>query len=148
MKVILTKRVPKLGQEWDIITVKDGYARNYLLPQKLAQPATPTLMKQAEKLQSERIKKAEGLIGDAKAIAVQLKNVVLTFKKKARGEKLYGSISEKNIAEALLKEQKVEISKDMVKLKEPIKTVGEHEIVLLMAEGVEAKIKIKVEAVE
>jgi large subunit ribosomal protein L9 len=145
MKVILKKRIPKLGEEWDVITVKAGYAQNFLLPQKLADPATPDLIKKAEKVQANRIKKVEEIVKDAKEIAKKLKNVELSFKKKAKNEKLYGSISEKDIIETLKKEKKVEIEKDMIKIKEPIKTIGEHKVSLVLAEGVEVKIKINVE---
>ena len=145
MRVILIKKVPKLGEEWDVITVKDGYARNYLLPKKLANPATPALIKRAEKIQGERVKKIGEIIKNAKEIAKKLKGVELSFKKKARGEKLYGSITEKEIIEALEKEQKVEISKDMLNIKESIKTLGEHKVPLVLAEGVEVQIKVIVE---
>ena len=145
MKVILIKRVPKLGEEWDTVTVKDGYARNFLLPKKLANPATPALIERAEKIQAERLKKVEEIVKNAKEMAEKLKGVELSFKKKARGEKLYGSITEKEIIEALAKENKVEISKEMIKIKEPIKTLGEHKVPLALAEGVEVGIKINVE---
>lgn len=142
MKVILTKRVPKLGEEWDVITVKDGYAQNFLFPKRLANPATAASIEKAKKIQSERVKKLEEVIKNSKETAEKLKNTELTFKKKARGEKLYGSITDKEIIESLAKEQKVEIEKDMLKIKEPIKTIGEHKISLILAEGVEVKIKI------
>jgi len=145
MKVILIKKVPKLGDEWDVVTVKDGYARNYLLPKRFADPATPALVKKAEKIQAERVKRLEEIIKNAKETAEKLKDVEISFRKKARGEKLYGSITEKDIIEALEKEAKVEISKDMIKSKESIKTLGEHKVPLVLAEGVEVKIKVKVE---
>lgn len=145
MKVILIKRVPKLGDEWDVVSVKDGYARNFLLPKKLANPATPALIKKAEKVQADRVKKIEEIIKNAKEMAEKLKGVELSFKKKARGEKLYGSITENEIIEALAKEHKVEISKDMLDIKEPIKTIGKHKVSLLLAEKVKAEIKIIVE---
>jgi large subunit ribosomal protein L9 len=146
MKLILTKRVPKLGHEWDLVNVKDGYARNYLLPKKLADPATPALIKKAEKIQTERVKKLEEIIKNAKEMAEKLKDIEVSFKKKARGEKLYGSITEKEIAEELTKKAKIEILKEMIKVKEPIKTLGEHKVSLALAEGVEVKIKVTVEA--
>jgi len=145
MKVILTERIPKLGQEWDLITVKAGYARNYLLPQKKAKMATPDLIKRAEKIQEERVKKVQEMAKNAKAIADQLKGATLTFKKKAKEDKLYGSITEKMLIDALIKEQKVEITKDMLVIKDPIKTTGDHQITLNLAEGVSLKVKIIVE---
>ncbi len=145
MKLVLKKRVPKLGDEWEVITVKDGYARNYLLPKRLADPATPSLLKRAEKVQSERVKKLEEIVANAKEMAEKLKDAELKFTKKTRGEKLYGSIGEKDIVEALADTYKIEVSREMVKMKEHIKTVGEHKVILVLAEGVEVKIKVTVE---
>ena len=145
MKVILTKQVQNLGREWDAVTVKTGYARNFLFPQKLAEPATPALLKKAEKLQADRLKKLDEVIANAKESAEKIKDVKLTFAMKTKGKKLYGSIAEKDIIESLKKEQKVEIEKSMVKMKEPIKTIGEHKVILELAEGVKVNIAVTVE---
>ncbi|MBN2307027.1 50S ribosomal protein L9 [Candidatus Peregrinibacteria bacterium] len=146
MKVILKTRIPHLGYEWDIVTVKDGYARNFLLPKKLADVATPNRIKIAEKRMEERIKKMEELVANAKEVAEKLAHAKLTFKKKARGKKLYGSISEKDIAEALKKEHKVEVDKDAIKLKEHLKEVGDYKVAIHLAEKVKVEIKVKIEA--
>lgn len=146
MKVILRKPVANLGQEWDLVTVKTGYARNYLLPHKLADVATPALIKAAEKRAEERLKKTDELKANAAETAKKLAKITLTFKKKTRGEKLYGSIAEKDIAEALKKEHKLEVTKEMVHMKEHIKTVGEHKVTIHLTEGVEQKISIIIEA--
>ncbi len=145
MKLILVKRVPKLGQDWDVVNVKDGYARNFLLPQHLAQPVTPALLKKAEKIKADRLKKLEEVIAHAKETAEKLKDVSLSFKKKSRGDKLYGSVTEKEIIEALAGQEKVELSREMVKIGHPIKTTGDHKITLHLAEGVEVKVKVTVE---
>lgn len=148
MKVILKKRVHNLGQEWEAVTVKTGYARNFLFPQKLAEPATPALLKKAEQFQTNRLKKLDEVIANAKETAKKLKDVRLVFSMKAKGEKLYGSIAEKDIVEALKRAHKVEIGKDMVKLKEPIKTIGDHKVTLELAEGVKVNINTTVEEEE
>lgn len=145
MKVILKKRIPNLGHEWDIVNVKSGYARNYLLPQKLAEIVTPSSMKMAEKQAEQRIKKAEEIKENAQEMLKQLNAVTLTFKMKAKGEKLYGSVTEKDIVDALMKDAKVEVSKDMVRMEEHFKTVGTHKVTIHLAEGVEAKVSVKVE---
>ena len=145
MKVILKKRVPSLGHEWDIVTVKNGYARNYLLPQKLAEVATPKRLELAQKRMEERVKKMEELVSSAKETAEKLAKIELHFKKKARGTKLYGSVSEKDIQEALTKEHKLEIDKDAIRLKEHLKELGEHSVTIHLAEGVEAEIKVSIE---
>ena len=146
MKVILKKRIANLGQEWDLVTVKDGYARNYLLPQKLAVVATPALIKDAAKRAEQRVKHMEELALNAKESAGKLAEVTLNFKRKARGEKLYGSITEKDIAEALKEEAKIDLDKDVIRMSEHLKTIGDHKVKLHLAEGVEAEISVKIEA--
>jgi len=145
MKVILKKRVANLGYEWDVVTVKDGYARNFLLPKKLADVATPKLIEIAQKRMEERVKKMEELVLSAKETAEKLAKIELTFKKKARGTKLYGSIAEKDIQAALKKEHKLEIDKEAIRMKENLKELGEHKVTIHLAEGVEIKVKIKIE---
>lgn len=148
MKVILKTRVPKLGLEWDIVTVKDGYARNYLLPNKLAAIATPGAIATAEKRIAERVKKMEELVARAKETAEKIAHIELVFRKKTRGTKLYGSITEKDIQEQLTKEHKLEVTKESVVMKEHIKEVGEHKVTIHLTEGVNAALKVKVEAEE
>lgn len=145
MKVILKTRIPNLGHEWDIVTVKNGYARNFLLPKKLADIATPKRIELAEKRMEERVKKMKELVTSAQKTAEKLAKIELTFKKKAKGTKLYGSIAEKDILAALKKDHKLEIDKDAVRMKEHLKELGEHKVTIHLAEGVEAKIKIIIE---
>ncbi|MBN2096183.1 50S ribosomal protein L9 [Candidatus Peregrinibacteria bacterium] len=146
MQVVLKKRVPKLGNEHDVVKVKPGFARNFLFPQKLALPATEAEIKRAETLKAQRVEKVEALLENAKEVADKLKSVTLTFKKKARGEKLYGSIKEKDIADALAEQAKVEVKKEMVKMDDHLKTLGEHTVKLQLTEDIEAKVKVMVES--
>ncbi len=146
MQVVLKKRVPKLGNPYDVVNVKVGYARNFLLPQKLAVIATAGELKKAEGMKAKVSAKLEAVLENAKEVADKLKDAVLTFKKKARGEKLYGSIKETDLIDALKKEQKVEISKDMVKLDEPLKDLGEHKVKLQLNEDISTEVKVVIEA--
>ena len=146
MQVILKKRVPKLGNEHDVIKVKTGYARNFLLPQKLAVLATAEEIKRAEGMKAKMVQKAETMLENFKEVAAKLKDAVLTFKKKSRGEKLYGSIKEEDIEDALKDQVKVEIKKEMVKMDEHLKTLGEHTVKLQLSEDVEIKVKVVIEA--
>lgn len=144
MKVILKTRIANLGYEWDVVTVKDGYARNFLLPKKLADVATPKLIEIAQKRMKERVKKMEELVSSAKEIAEKLAKIELVFTKKARGTKLYGSIAEKDIQEALKREHKLEIEKNAIRMKENLKELGEHKVTIHLTEGVEIKVKVKI----
>ncbi|MBU1017535.1 50S ribosomal protein L9 [Patescibacteria group bacterium] len=146
MQVVLKKRVPKLGNEHDIVKVKPGFARNFLFPLKFALPATETEIKRAEILKAKRVEKVETLLENAKEVAEKLKSVTLTFKKKARAEKLYGSIKEKDIIDALNEQAKVELKKEMVKMDDHLKTLGEHTVKVQLTEDVVVKVKVMIEA--
>ncbi len=146
MQVVLKTRIPKLGNPYDIVNVKPGYARNFLLPRKLAVLATPGELKRAEGMKAKVAAKLEAVLENAKEVTDKLKGAVLTFKKKARGEKLYGSIKETDIVDALKEGQKVEVSKDMIKLEEPLKDLGEHTVKLQLNEEVSAELKVVIEA--
>lgn len=148
MKVILKTRVPNLGYEWDVISVKDGYARNFLLPKKLADIATPKLLKIAEKRMEERVKKMEELVSKAKETAERLAKIELVFKKKVRGKKLYGSINEKDIQDALKKEHKLDIEKEAIHLEDHLKELGSYKVSIHLTEGVKVSIKVCIEAEE
>ena len=148
MEVVLIQDVPKLGHAHDLVKVRPGYARNFLLPQGKAALATPALVVRAQKVQAERVKKLQEVLAQAKELAEKLKGVTLTFKKKVQGEKLYGSIGIKDVVEALKKSEKLEVPKDAVKIAHPIKTLGDHSVTLHLAEGVDAKVAVKVEAEE
>ena len=145
MKVILTQNVPKIGHAGDVITVKDGYARNFILPLGKGVVATATLLKKAEMVRAKRVQKADMVAENATKVSKDLKGASVGFKKKANEDKLYGSITENDIAEALLKEHKVEISKDMIKM-DHIKTTGEHKITLQLNSTTKVGIVVKVEA--
>ncbi len=145
MKVILTTRVQHLGQPWELKEVKNGYARNFLFPRSLAIPATKQSIERAKKLQEQRVKHVEEMKANAAEMSKKLSEVKLSFKRKARGSKLYGSIAEKDICDALAQGHKMEIGKEMVRM-EHIKTMGSHSVVIHLAEGVEVKLPVTVEA--
>lgn len=148
MKVILNERVAHLGYQWDIAEVKPGYARNYLFPKGLASLATPALMKKAEVFIQDRVKKLEEAKANAKETVQKLAEITLVFKRKAKGKKLFGSVTEKDIVDVLLKDHKLELTKDMVKMDEHLKAVGDHKVKIHLVEGVDATVNVKVEAEE
>ncbi len=144
MEVILRDDVPKLGRRGDIVTVKDGYARNYLFPRRLALPATPGSRKQVEqeKLAAARREATEKTA--AEAVSKMLAEVVLTIPAKAgESDQLFGSVTAMDIAEALAAKG-FNIDKRKVLLEEPIKTIGEYQVALHLHREVTASVKVLV----
>jgi large subunit ribosomal protein L9 len=146
MKVILTKEVKNLGKAWEIKEVSDGYARNFLLPHKLAEIATPEVIKKAENQKISAAKKAEEDLLEAEALAGTLDGAMVRIKAKANEEgKLFGSITPEMISAALAAE-KFDINKvrDII-IEDPIKEAGEHKVTINLPHGLEAEVTVLVE---
>lgn len=147
MKVILLEDVKNVGKAWDIKDVSDGYARNFLFPNKLAQVATPDMIKKAEMQKAEGIKKAEEDLEKIELLASALDDFVIKIKAKANAEgKLFGSIKPEMIREALINE-KLDIRSIPAKniATENIKETGEHKVTINLPHGLEAVIVVIVE---
>lgn len=148
MKVILKQDDKNLGKKNAIVDVSDGYARNFLIPRGLAMEASSAALNEAKaKTQTEKYHKDHEL-DDAKKLAVLLSNLTVVMKAKA-GEngKLFGSITSKDVAEALNKQHGRNIDKKKFNMPEAIKMLGETEVELKLYAGVSAKLKVKVENV-
>ena len=146
MEVILIKDIPRVGEKNDLIKVKRGYFLNYLLPNNLAKKATALAIKKAEELRAKRIMKKKELQEKALEVLKHLETITLNFREKVTSKKkLFGSITQKDIAQSLEKEGKIEIKKEDILLENPIKELGEHEIRIRLNENVIGKVKIKVE---
>ena len=144
MEVILTKDVYKIGKAGTVVKVKDGFARNFLMPKGLATVVTPGNLKKLEQdkqkifLESE---KRKGLANDLKA---RLDNLSLTISVLAQeDENLYGSILAADICVAL-KDEGIEIDKGCIILDNPIKALGIYEITLILHPEVETKLKVQI----
>jgi large subunit ribosomal protein L9 len=126
MKVMLIKDVYKLGRAGDIKKVADGYGRNFLLPQGLAVLATPGALRQADKIREEATKRRAALNKEMSAVAEVLKDVALAFAVKA-GEtgKLYGSVTNQDVADALKAKTGVEVKRQQVDL-QSVRELGEY----------------------
>ena len=146
MQVILREDIEKLGKIGDLVKVKDGYGRNFLLPMKKAIAATPKnlkAMEHARKMVSDRLRK---LKKEAAADADNIKALSLTIKAKTGEEgKLFGSVTSMDIAEAA-KAQGVVIDKRKIVLDEPIKRLGEFTITVKLPADVTAELKVTVVA--
>ncbi len=144
MEVILREYVPNLGAPGDIVTVKDGYARNYLIPKGLAIPASKKSLKAIEKERQIILAKAERLRKKLMSEAERLNEVELIIPQRVIEEdRLYGSVSATEIVNAL-KEKGFEITKKQVLLDEPIKKLGEYIVPIRLSADVTAHIKVKV----
>lgn len=129
MKVILLQDIPKLGTAGSIATVSDGYARNYLIPKGLAEPATPERLKVAQQRLAalrRRIAREEEAM---RALAQQIDGLRLVIAARVgEGGRLYGSITAQDIAEKLQETIGEEIDRRKIELDEPIRTIGEHRV--------------------
>lgn len=144
MKVILTETIESLGIIGSEVTVADGYARNYLLPQNKAVPATPANRKVLEQQKAKfdlQIAKEKGL---AEEMAQKLTDVACSITAKVSEEdRLYGSISVRDIVDALAK-QEIQVEKRMILLKEPIKNTGTYKVPIRVYKDVEPEITIEI----
>jgi large subunit ribosomal protein L9 len=144
MKVILRRDVKGLGHEGDLKEVRDGYARNLLLPSGAATLADSGALKNWERHRGEREDRAQQIRNEAQAIADRLSDTRLEVAVKA-GEKnrLFGSVTNREIAELLAKEG-IEIDRHQIVVREPIKTVGEHRVTVNLHHGIEAQVLVTV----
>jgi large subunit ribosomal protein L9 len=144
MEIILQEDVEKLGTRGQVVTVKEGYARNYLLPRKLAIPANASNMKRLEKMRAAFAKKEATERESAQQQAAQLATVALKLSRKAgENDQLFGSVTSGDIADAL-KAQGYEIDKRKIQLNDPIKLVGEYPITLKLYRDVTATVNLTV----
>ncbi len=146
MKVILTKYHEKLGDIGDEVEVKNGYANNYLIPNDMAVPATRGNRNQIKLVKQAAIKVEAKNIKEAEELAKGFEGLQIAFVVKTGEEgKLYGSITNKDIAEKIFEEKKIEIDRKKIDLEEHIKELGEYDIELKLYKEVRASIKVKVE---
>ena len=145
MKIVLLENLRKLGTIGEIINVKRGYARNYLIPQKKALFASEKNIKEVEKIKSYLNKKDQEKKKAAKQIAEKLKNKIFEIKKLVTENKeLYGSVKPTEISKILKDREKIELSSSLIQPVKEIKSVGEFKVVLNLHSEIESFIKIKV----
>ncbi len=146
MKVVLLKDVKNIGKRDEILNVSDGYARNFLFPQKLAVEATPGALKEIERKRAAQDAREAERLAEAQKKAAALKNKVVTLAVKC-GEKgrLYGSVTSAEVAEALEKQHGVQVDKRKIELGDSIREVGVREITVWLYTGVTTPMKLSVE---
>jgi large subunit ribosomal protein L9 len=146
MKVILREDIDGLGKSGELVTVKDGFGRNFLLPRKKAVLASEQNMRQLEHEKSVISARSAKLKGAAEEQAKKVGAIKITIKRKVgEQDKLFGSVTALDIAEALAA-QGQQVDRRGLHLAEPIKTVGKHEVELRLHRDVVAKIKVSVVA--
>ncbi|HXW61927.1 MAG TPA: 50S ribosomal protein L9 [Candidatus Acidoferrales bacterium] len=144
MQIILQEDVEKLGNRGQVVEVAEGYARNFLLPHKLALEASPGNMKRLEKMRSAFAKKAAVEIADAQKLAELLAGVSLEISRKSgESDQLFGSVTSADISEALAAKG-YSIDRRKIQLTEPIKLIGNFEIPVKLHREVTANLKLAV----
>jgi large subunit ribosomal protein L9 len=144
MQIILQEDVEKLGTRGQVVEVKEGYARNFLLPRKLALEASAGNMKRLEKMRTVFAKKEAVEKGDAQKLAELLAGVSLELTRKAgETDQLFGSVTSADLSEALAA-QGFTVDKRKIALAEPIKVIGEYEVPLKLHREVSATVKLTV----
>ena len=148
MKIILTADVPNLGGPGDIVEVKDGYGRNYLLPRKLAIVATRGAEKQVETIRRAQRSRQIRDLGHAKEVAGELGKLTVTVTAKAAGDsgRLFGSVTAADVAEAVRAAGGPTLDKRAVEVPSQIKTVGKHPVTVRLHPEVTLQVEVAVVA--
>lgn len=145
MIVILEKDVKKIGKAGDVVKVSDGYARNMLIPRGIAKEATDGNIRNLEKQKEIQEEQRQKALAEAKQLANKISALnVKVITKSGEGGRLFGSITSKDISDALLEQHKISIDKRKIVLESPIKQMGEFELDVKIYPEVTAKIKVTV----
>lgn len=145
MQVVLTKDIPGVGRKGEIKNVKEGFFSNFL-SKKGAVVATDEKIKEAKQIQKRQVVEKERIAEQAQEISKKMKGLKIVLKGKAKGDKLYGSITEREILDALQEKLNVRLEKEHLLLSEHIKVLGTYEIPVRLKEGVETKFTLEIKA--
>jgi large subunit ribosomal protein L9 len=142
MDVILLNDVEKLGLRGEVVHVADGYARNFLLPRRLAEKATRAKVAELEKREAQRARHEAASAEQAEAIADTLRKTVLTFEVQAGPTgTLFGSVTSTNVADEIWRTRKIRVDRRKIGLDDSIKRIGRYAIPITLFEGVEVEVK-------
>ena len=142
MDVILLNDVEKLGLRGEVVHVADGYARNFLLPRRLAEKATRAKVAELEKREAQRARHEAASAEQAEAIADTLRKTVLTFEVQAGPTgTLFGSVTSTNVADEIWRTRKIRVDRRKIGLDDSIKRIGRYAIPITVFEGVEVEVK-------
>jgi|SRR3954470_3847648 len=144
-EAILLKDVDGIGSRGAVVDVSKGYLRNFLIPRKLAQPATKGALADAKRNQEAHQRAEQEATARAGEYAEQLNKTVLTISQKAGEDgRLFGSVTTEDIAEAIKEARGIDVDRRRIHLEEPIKNVGTYQVVVEVAAGVTATVKVMV----
>ena len=142
MQVILKQDVDKIGRRGDIVDVSRGYVRNFLVPRNLAEVATPAKMEEAQREMAETAERDRRMAERAGEIAETLNKSVITIEARTgEDERIFGSITPANIAQAIERARGLRIDRRRIRLEEPIRSLGTHQVPVQVHGDVEASVK-------
>ncbi len=145
MRVILLEDVEKLGRAGDVVEVKDGYARNYLIPQGLVKPATKGALKQVDQIRQAAEKRRARERKAAEDMAAVLSRTTIEFRARAGARnRLYGSVTSHDIAEKILEVTGIEIDRRSIQLERPIRQLGEYKVPVRLSAGIVGEVFVRV----
>jgi large subunit ribosomal protein L9 len=143
MQVILKQDVMKIGRRGDIVDVSRGYVRNFLVPRGLAEMATPTRLEEVRREMAEAEERDRRMAERAGEIAETLNKSVITIEARTgEDERLFGSVTAANIAEAIDRARGVRVDRRRIRLEEPIRSLGTHQVPVQIHGDVEASVKV------
>jgi large subunit ribosomal protein L9 len=146
MQVLFLHDVPGVGKAGEVKKVNDGYARNFLLPRKFAVVASDGAVKQSEQIKEAAVRRDAKTLGEAKVLAALIEKVTLTFHAKAgEGDRLFGSVTAADIADALARDKGITVDKRKIALDTPIKDLGNHTVAIKLHPDVSAQVMVAVE---
>lgn len=146
MKVVLLRDVPNLGRAGEVKEVADGYARNYLIPKGLASPANEGLIRHATEIRQAAEQRRARQLTSAREMADRLHGATVTIRARAgQGDRLYGSITSQQIAEAIAQQLGVEIDRRRIELDAPIRILGTHPVKVRLGPEISAQVQVVVE---
>jgi large subunit ribosomal protein L9 len=149
VKVILASDVENLGHRGDVISVADGYARNFLIPKGIAMPATKGALRQAEMMQKARLEREQRAKEEAATKVAMLGSQPVYISARAgEGGRLFGSVTKSDVARAVEEQQGEAIDRHKIMLEDPIRTLGTHQIEIKLHEEVNALVTVEVIAHE
>jgi large subunit ribosomal protein L9 len=143
VQVILKQDVEKIGQRGDIVDVSRGYVRNFLVPRGLAEIATPSRLEEARREMAEAEEREQRIAERASEVAETLNKSVITIEARTgEDERLFGSVTAANIVSAIERARSIRLDRRRVKLEEPIKSLGTHQVPIQVHGDIEASVKV------